>query len=75
MEPLAIDLFCGLGGWTSGLIAEDYYVVETLPKEALAYFEKFVPREDVMREGGHTVEQSGISMDASVCQSHNPVKI
>lgn len=25
--PLAIDLFCGLGGWTDGLIAEGYYVV------------------------------------------------
>jgi hypothetical protein len=27
MEPLAIDLFCGLGGWTTGLLAEGYYVV------------------------------------------------
>ena len=25
--PLAIDLFCGLGGWTSGLLAKGYYVV------------------------------------------------
>jgi len=25
--PLAIDLFCGLGGWTSGLLAESYDVV------------------------------------------------
>jgi hypothetical protein len=27
MKPLAIDLFCGLGGWTEGLLAEDYRVV------------------------------------------------
>lgn len=27
MKPLAIDLFCGLGGWTEGLIAEGYDVV------------------------------------------------
>ena len=27
MKPLAIDLFCGLGGWTDGLLAEDYEVV------------------------------------------------
>ena len=27
MNPLAIDLFCGLGGWTEGLLAEGYDVV------------------------------------------------
>lgn len=27
MTPLAIDLFCGLGGWTEGLLAEGWYVV------------------------------------------------
>lgn len=26
-SPLAIDLFCGLGGWTDGLLAEGYDVV------------------------------------------------
>lgn len=26
-KPLAIDLFCGLGGWTEGLLAEGWYVV------------------------------------------------
>ena len=24
MRPLAVDLFCGLGGFTEGLIAEGY---------------------------------------------------
>jgi hypothetical protein len=27
MTPLAIDLFCGLGGWTEGLLVEGYTVV------------------------------------------------
>jgi hypothetical protein len=26
-RPLAIDLFCGLGGWTEGLLAEGYEVI------------------------------------------------
>jgi hypothetical protein len=26
-RPLAIDLFCGLGGWTDGLLAEGYHVI------------------------------------------------
>ena len=26
-QPLAIDLYCGLGGWTHGLLAEGYEVV------------------------------------------------
>lgn len=27
MTPLAIDLYCGLGGWTDGLLAEGWRVV------------------------------------------------
>ena len=27
MKPLAIDLFCGLGGWTDGLLAEGWHVI------------------------------------------------
>ena len=27
MKPLAIDLFCGLGGWTDGLLAEGWNVI------------------------------------------------
>jgi site-specific DNA-cytosine methylase len=26
-RPLAIDLYCGLGGWAEGLLAEGYRVV------------------------------------------------
>ena len=27
MKPLAIDIYCGLGGWSEGLLAEGFDVV------------------------------------------------
>ena len=27
MKPLCIDLFCGLGGWAQGFLAEGYWVI------------------------------------------------
>lgn len=27
MKPLAIDLYCGLGGWTEALLAEGWRVI------------------------------------------------
>ena len=27
MKPLAIDLFCGLGGWAEGFLSEGYDVI------------------------------------------------
>ncbi len=27
MKPLAVDLYCGLGGWSEGLIAEGWNVI------------------------------------------------
>jgi site-specific DNA-cytosine methylase len=26
-QPLAVDIYCGLGGWTEGLLAEGYRVI------------------------------------------------
>jgi site-specific DNA-cytosine methylase len=41
-SPLAIDLFCGLGGWTDGLIAAGYCVVGFDVERHSTEVEKFV---------------------------------
>jgi site-specific DNA-cytosine methylase len=30
-QPLAIDLFCGLGGWSEGLLAEASAMIAKIP--------------------------------------------
>jgi len=48
-NPLAIDLFCGLGGWTSGLLAESYDVVG-FDIERHAYGEHRYPAQLVVQD-------------------------
>lgn len=48
-EPLAIDLFCGLGGWTEGLLAEGYNVVG-FDIEAHVYGEHKYPANLVLQD-------------------------
>ena len=49
MKPLAIDLFCGLGGWTEGLLAEGYDVVG-YDIEAHEYGENRYPAQLVLQD-------------------------
>lgn len=57
MKPLAIDLFCGLGGWTSGLIAEGYDVVG-FDIERHRYPARAIPETDSRK-----VHQSGVDFN------------
>lgn len=43
-KPLAIDLFCGLGGWTEGLLAEGWDVIGFDIQQHLYVHEKVVYR-------------------------------
>ncbi len=64
MKPLAFDLFCGLGGWTDGLLAEDYDVIG-FDIERHRYPAKQMPDMDAEKggrihweKGKHTGEKS-----------------
>jgi len=52
-RPLAIDLFCGLGGWAEGFIAEGYRVVgfDIDPRFAKVYPGEFVLADVRMLDG------------------------
>ena len=71
MKALAIDLFCGLGGWTSGLLAEDYYVVG-FDIERHVYGEHHYPAQlvlqDVLTLHGSQFKDAALIVASPPCQ-------
>lgn len=75
MTPLAIDLYCGLGGWAEGFLSEDYRVVG-FDIEAHDYGTGGYPGELVLRDvrslsGADLVREYGIPaviVGSSPCQ-------
>jgi site-specific DNA-cytosine methylase len=64
-KPLAIDLFCGLGGWTEGLLAEGYDVVGF----DIERHEYWVPEVSDREDGGkgtRPVAKRGITQGCAV---------
>lgn len=49
IKPIAIDLYCGLGGWTEGLLAEGYNVVG-FDTERHAYGDEKYPAQLVLQD-------------------------
>lgn len=70
-QPLAIDLFCGLGGWTEGLLAEGYRVVG-FDIERHAYGEHRYPAQlvlqDVLTLHGRQFKDAALIVGSSPCQ-------
>ena len=66
MKPLAIDLFCGLGGWAEGFVAEGYRVIgfDINPRFASVYPGEFVLA-DVPRPADLRAAQHGRSENRS----------
>lgn len=71
LGPLAIDLFCGLGGWTDGLMAEGYDVVG-FDIECHVYGEQRYPAQlvvqDVMTLHGSQFRNADLIVASPPCQ-------
>jgi hypothetical protein len=64
-KPLAIDLFCGLGGWAEGFLAEGYDVIG-FDIEARPYPGQLV-LQDVRTIDGHRMKRAAIIVASPPC--------
>jgi hypothetical protein len=74
IRPLAIDLFCGLGGWTAGLLAEGYFVVG-FDIERHEYGEDRYPAQlvvqNVLRLHGSQFKDAALIVASPPCQAYS----
>jgi hypothetical protein len=74
MQPLAIDLFCGLGGWTDGLLAEGYDVIG-FDIEQHEYGEHRYPArlvlQDVLTLHGSQFKEAALIVASPPCQAYS----
>jgi hypothetical protein len=74
MKPLAIDIFCGLGGWTEGLLAEGYRVVG-FDIERHVYGEAQYPAQlvlqDVLTIHGAQFKDAALIVASPPCQAYS----
>ena len=72
--PLAIDLFCGLGGWTEGLLAEGYRVVG-FDNERHVYGDAHYPAtlvlQDVLTIHGAQFKDAALIVASPPCQAYS----
>ena len=74
MKPLAIDLFCGLGGWSEGLLAEGYRVVG-FDLERHVYGDHAYPAQlvlqDVLTIHGRQFKDAALIVASPPCQEYS----
>ena len=73
-KPLCIDLFCGLGGWTEGFLAEGYEVVG-FDIERHVYGDHSYPAQlvlqDVLTLSGRQFRDAAIIVASPPCQQYS----
>jgi hypothetical protein len=73
-RPLAIDLFCGLGGWTEGLLAEGYRVVG-FDTEQHVYADSRYPAQLVLQDvrtlDGAQFKDAALIVASPPCQAYS----
>ena len=74
VKPLAIDLFCGLGGWTEGLLAEGYEVIG-FDNERHVYGDECYPAQlvlqDVLTLHGRQFRDAALIVASPPCQAYS----
>lgn len=73
-KPLAIDLYCGLGGWTEGLLAEGYDVIGFDIEQHIYGDERYPAQlvlQDVLTLHGRQFKDAALIVASPPCQAYS----